>query len=547
MSGQESIRGYLFQSLIAVLKSLNGDWNSICVEPKTEYDKVDIIWTFTDQSIEVSQVKSSINNFSTNDIFKWLQNLTLDYNDAKIYSIYLVGNSSKSTKSLFNSIKDKPETAFPEKFKSLFRIKDRLRVFFEPNNIETLESALIADVDKFFFSKEILTDYPTKKLIANGMVNQIIKISTLGKVVHKSEFESHLLDWILYNYSEQVTLNKANFELQFYHNNKFLKTLSDVKITDLKTSNLFISKKRKVEELYRKISKYDFPVKTFEKEFDINDLSTLSSFKSSFEYSNEPVIINSYEIKVITKGLKKILNVKPEKEFFNFGELKETKTMSLGFPLTSNKTTLIGSEIEKEKKKLYQDIYWEINEILDLMNFWEKLSKLSILPIVITNIGKQHNEEIRVQLSVPENIKVIKSTKIPIPRMFQNLEDLNSHNSFLFKSLKQNQNSVVNEYYPRNIMPQFINFGMFGYERKGQEEDKFRSMLNYYFEYNYYYDKPNQTIIECDFKELNTNESMAFPTYILVKSHTDFTIEYEITCKNEPEKITGTLEYKASS
>ncbi len=547
MSGQESIRGYLFQSLIAVLKSLNGNWNSICVEPKTDYDKVDIIWTFPDKSLEVSQVKSSINNFSTNDIFKWLQNLTLDYNDAKIYSIYLVGNSSQSTKSLFNSIKDKSETEFPEKFKSLYRIKSKLRVFFEPNNIETLEDALIAGVDKFFFSKDILTDYPTKKLIANGMVNQIIKISTIGKVVHKSEFESHLLDWILYNYSEQITLNKANFQLQFYHNKNFSKAISDIKIADIKSSNLFISKKQKVKELFKEISKYNFKVKTFEKKFDINDLSTFSSIKSSFEYSNEPVIINSYEIKLITKGLKKLLNVEPEKEFFNFGELKETKTMSIGFPLTSNKTTLIGAEIEKEKKNLYQDFYWEINELLDLMDFWKKLSKLSLLPIVITNTGKQHTEEIRVQLSIPENVKVIKSKKIPIPKMFQNIEDLNSDNSFLFNSLKQNQNSVVSEYYPRNIMPQFINFGMFGYERKGQEEDKFRSLLNYYFEYNYYYDKPNQTIIECDFKELNTNETMAFPSYILVKSHTDFTIDYEITCKNEPEKITGTLAYKASS
>jgi len=547
MSGQESIRGYLFQSLIAVLKSLNGDWSSICVEPKTDYDKVDIIWTFPDQSLEVSQVKSSINNFSTNDIFKWIQNLTLDYDDAKIYSIYLVGNSSHSTKTLFNSIKDKSEADFPDQFKSLFKIKNRLRIFFEPNNIDTLEDALIAGVDKFFFSKDILTDYPTKKLISNGMVNQIIKISTLGKIVHKSEFENHLLEWILYNYSEQVTLNKANFELQFYNQNQFTKTISDIKITDIQTSNLFFSKREKVKKLFEKLNRYNFEVKTFEKEYDPNDFSTLSNFKSSFEYTNEPVIINNYEISEIKKSLKKILNVVPEKEFFNFGELKETKTIGLGFPLVSNKTILIGSEIEKEKKNLYQDFYWEINELTDLLYFWKKISKSSILPIVITNTGKQHNEEIKVQLSISENVKIIKSKSFPMPKMFQNLKDLNSDDSFLFRNIKHNQNSIVNEYYSGYIMPQFINFGMFGYEQKGQEEDKFRSMLDYYFDYNYYYDKPNQTIIECDFKELNTNEILAFPTYIFVKSKTDFTIEYEITCKNEPEKITGTLEYKAYS
>lgn len=545
MSGQESIKGYLFQSLIAVLKSLNGNWSSICVEPKTEFDKVDIIWTFSDRSIEVSQVKSSINNFSTNDIFKWLQNLILDYDDAKIYSIYLVGNSSHSTKALFNSIKDRSEADFPDQFKNLFNIKNRLRIFFEPDSIDTLEDALISGVDKFFFSKGILANYPTKKLISSGMVNQIIKISTSGKVVSKSEFENHLLEWILYNYSEQVTINRANFELNFYNQNQFTKSISGVKISDIESSNLFLAKKAKVKRLFEQISKYNFETKTFEKEFDPNDLTTLFNFKSSFENTNEPVIISDHEVGLITKALKRILNVVPEKEFFNFGELKKTKTMGLGFPFVQNKTILDGSEMEKEKKTLYNDFYWEINELIDLLDFWEKISKLSLLPIVIKNTGKQHNEEIRVQLSIPDSVKIMKSKTFPIPKMFQNLKDLNSDNSFLFKNIKHNQNSVVIEYYSGYIMPPFFNFGMFDHEQKSQEEDKFRSMLDYYFDYNYYYDKPKCTIIECNFKKLNTNEILAFPTYLFVKSKTDFTIEYEITCKNEPEKMTGTLEYKA--
>ena len=544
MSGQESIKGYLFQSLIAVLKSMNGNWSSICVEPKTEFDKVDIIWRFTDQRIEVSQVKSSIRNFSSNDIFNWLQSLTLDYKNAEIYSVYLVGNSSYSTKILFNSIKDKSENEFPEPFKDLFKIKEKLQVFFEPNNIETLEDALIARVDKFFFSKDILTDYPTKKLIANGMVNQIMKISTTGKVVNKDEFESHLLEWIIYNYSKQVTLNKVNFELKFYYQNQFFRSISDINLPNIETSNLFLSKKRKVKELYEQISKYDFEIKTFEKEFDPNDLSTLRTFKSSYEYNDEPVIISNYEINLTTKALKRILNIEPNKEFFNFGELKESRKMDISYSYFSNKTSLNGTEIEKEKKNLYNDFYWKLIELTDLLDFWQKISKLSFLPIVIENTGKLHNEEIRVQLSIPDSVKVIKTKSFPIPKRFNNLKDLNSEDSFLFQNIRHVQNSAVNEYDSGYLMPPFINLGMFGNE---QEEEKFRSMLDYYFEYSYYYDKPKITIIECCFKELNTNEILAFPTYIFFKSKKNFTINYEITCKNEPGKITGTLEYKANT
>jgi hypothetical protein len=428
-----------------------------------------------------------------------------------IDNLHVVKDNLFDIPPLFQTIKKESDTSWEEMYK-VFNMGHRMELYVSP------ESA-----------------------------NQIIKISTLGKIVHKNEFENHLLEWILYNYSEQVTLNMANFELQFYNQNQFTKTISDIKIANIQTSNLFFSKREKVKNLFEKINKYNFEVKTFEKEYDPNDFSTLSNFKSSFEYTNEPVIINNYEINDIKKSLKKILNIVPEKEFFNFGELKETKTMGLGFPLVPDKTILIGSEIEKEKKNLYQDFYWEINELTDLLDFWKKISKSSILPIVITNTGKQHNEEIKVQLSITENVKIIKSKSFPMPKMFQNLKDLNSDYSFLFRNIKHNQNSIVNEYYSGYIMPQFINFGMFGYEQKDQEEDKFRSILNYYFDYNYYYDKPKQTIIECDFKELNTNEILAFPTYIFVKSKTDFTIEYEITCKNEPEKITGKLEYKAYS
>ncbi len=543
MSGQESIRGYLFQSLIAVLKSLNTDWNSICVEPKTNLDKVDIIWTYLDDSIEVCQVKSSINNFSTNDIFKWLENLNLDYEDAKIYSIYLVGNSSHSTKIFFNSISTKSKRDFPEKYKNLFQIKNRLRIYFEPNNIDTLEDALVARVDRFFFSKEILTDYPTKKLISDGMVNQIIKISTSGKTVSKAEFENHLLEWILYNYSDQITQNKANFKLEFYSEDEFSKTISKVEIGDITKSNLYSTKREKVKNLFKQIGTYDFEVKTFEKELDFNTFPTI---KSLYEYSNEPVVISNYEIGEITKALKRILNVVPEKEFFNFGELKESKTNGI-FPIGSTKTTLKGSKIEKNKRNLYSDFYWEIIELIDLLDFWKKTLKLSILPIVITNTGKKHNEDIKVQLSISEKVKIVKSKDFPMPKLSQNLKDLSSEDSFLFNNIKHKQNSKVNEYYPINILPQFINLGMSVYEQKGNEEDKFRSMLNYCFDFNYYYDKPRHTIIECEFKELNTSETQALPAYIFVISRADFTIEYEITCKNEPEKITGSLDIKASS
>ena len=48
MGGQSGIRGYLIQTLIAILESFErNDWASICIEPNDESEKVDIKWIYS--------------------------------------------------------------------------------------------------------------------------------------------------------------------------------------------------------------------------------------------------------------------------------------------------------------------------------------------------------------------------------------------------------------------------------------------------------------------------------------------------------------------
>ena len=64
MNGQYAIKGYLFQSLVALLDSFKADWETVCVEPNDESEKVDILWTYKEGNKKVVQVKSSQNPFS---------------------------------------------------------------------------------------------------------------------------------------------------------------------------------------------------------------------------------------------------------------------------------------------------------------------------------------------------------------------------------------------------------------------------------------------------------------------------------------------------
>ena len=87
MNGQFSIKGYLYQSLVALLDSFKIDWESVCVEPNDESEKVDIRWKYSDGRIVVVQVKSSINPFNLSSIKRWakdLRNSTPNANEYKL-------------------------------------------------------------------------------------------------------------------------------------------------------------------------------------------------------------------------------------------------------------------------------------------------------------------------------------------------------------------------------------------------------------------------------------------------------------------------------
>lgn len=47
MGGREAIRGFAVQTLICLLDSLwaNGQWTAVTLEPDSDNDKVDILWS----------------------------------------------------------------------------------------------------------------------------------------------------------------------------------------------------------------------------------------------------------------------------------------------------------------------------------------------------------------------------------------------------------------------------------------------------------------------------------------------------------------------
>lgn len=104
MNGQYAIKGYVYQSLVALLDSFEYDWESICVEPNDESEKVDIRWNYSDGRIMVVQVKSSKNLFHLSAIKKWSEELKNSTPNANEYKLVLIGNIAENVGSKIDNI-----------------------------------------------------------------------------------------------------------------------------------------------------------------------------------------------------------------------------------------------------------------------------------------------------------------------------------------------------------------------------------------------------------------------------------------------------------
>ena len=313
-------------------------------------------------------------------------------------------------------------------------------------------------------------------------------------------------------------------------------------LADIKDLEIFTKKLNSLRQRFNALSKYNFEVKSFEQPRLLG--MSFSTFLFNDEYSgyeDRQVIINNWSIDNITKLSKRILGVEPNREFFNFGELKESCARNINV-LSPAKKTWKGSDEELEKHKLYNEFYWEIIELEDLMMFWKNVNKLSVLPIVLSNIGSQFEEDIKVHLLFPKAVKIYTAKNFPVPRRNQILSDVTADNSFFFNVIRHQKSRLVEEYSFIYKYPEFFFIPSLWGDSGTQDLKKYRRLLDYYFEYEFF-DENEHKVLEYNFDKLNTNAKIAFPTYLFIRSDMDFTIEYRITCKNNTEVITGKLNY----
>lgn len=539
MGGQDGSRGYLYQSVVSVLNSLTAkDWLHVQIEPDTANDKVDICWFFENNEQEVTQVKSSINNFSKPNIIEWFETLVSDAPNANSYKLILIGTCTGPVMQFINKLnKNSLSRNELDDLSSLSPYLEKMTVQLENFALDGLESKIYTSLNKFLSNKGHTINHHLLEMMTMAIVYQFFKFSTNGKKVSKTDFEKKLLEWVYFNYPEVEGILPANeLQVKFYYSQK-VPFSNTMQAFNLRLLNIVFleNKKKVVRQLIEIISKLHIPQKNnVEQTTSINGISVaaLTLYKRS-EYP----MLKQQEIRDITMRL---FNIELSDDFFYVGNLKEPSTR-VKLPFFSDPIERIGDDSEKRKFFELEEFVLKVKELDSLVQQFNFLESFSVVPLVLKNEGKQFDEKIKVLIKLPGDTQLLTPETYQEPGYLA-LKYFTGYGKILDKVLRHQKDSRVEENTGNYMtLPDLmLGFSENKYER---EKSEFHRYLEALFNFDVHREA-DDIVLEYHFDELNPKENIAFPAYLLVKANESFVINYEITSKNSQDITTGQLHYK---
>jgi hypothetical protein len=180
MGGNAGIRGYLIQTIICVLDTLQHDnlWTSVTLEPLDESEKVDIRWKYIDDTTKLCQVKSSQNIIRHSAAKKWCEDLESHSPNASVYELIVIGNVDVKL----------------SKAKEIGNVKIGE---IKPLNTQILIDQASTKIDKYYEGKNRnKISSQVRELIVKALTAEFGTSSIIGKEISRSEFDAKLLEWI---------------------------------------------------------------------------------------------------------------------------------------------------------------------------------------------------------------------------------------------------------------------------------------------------------------------------------------------------------------
>jgi hypothetical protein len=189
MSGRESIRGYLVQTLIALFEAMSDEqWVSIRLEPSGNEEKADLIFYLGNERKRAIQVKSTAKSFQKSEIIKYAEELEKNL-EADEYRLILVGNLGSQV--TLSEIRQIGKVTVPEPVPQIPRI---------------LVAAAAHHLEDWLI-KHGYSAIPAlaRELLIRTLTNSLEEISTGSEPQTRNEFMAKLEKWVLSAYPGAMT------------------------------------------------------------------------------------------------------------------------------------------------------------------------------------------------------------------------------------------------------------------------------------------------------------------------------------------------------
>ncbi len=226
-------------------------------------------------------------------------------------------------------------------------------------------------------------------------------------------------------------------------------------------------------------------------------------------------------------------------EFWGLGNLQQEISIPMLNIYGGKTITYKGSESEKKKYELFQELISKIKEFNDVIDYFTKIDNLYKVSLVVSNIGTTFDEDIDIRIFIDRG-HIILPENIPQPglRFLDEVVD-NGAPKLLFAGY---HNAEIDDYsnYP-NLLPDALGAMSFPFSSVSEEIEKQRrkytNLVDNIFCYDIH-DSKDEDILCFNVPYLKQNTKMFFPSFLFFSTPPKY-VRYEIRSKYSPNVYTN--------
>lgn len=546
MGGQDGIRGYVYQGIVAIIKALNEDgWNYISVEYKTSKDKVDIALLEDDEKVlSAIQVKSSINLFEKKDVVEWLNELISDIN-AEMYEVYLLGTPKEDANIFVNSINQYYKGVDTQKMKNSLGTyintlqKHTIKISILPIE-QTILMANVRDMlNHYIGEKGYQVNYNVLDALTKLIIGADMLLATSGGCISKVDYDKRIFDWINLSCGNEIKTDNqfSAIDARFYCNGDFFDKIKPIGVSELPSYQELIREcDEKIKVHIDKMLSID--VYAEDETFETNGEKYIP-VKDSFAFSNseeKPYMIDDTIKQGIEFTVANLLNMDLNENLWNFGGLCKKKGLD-------GKSVLIGTTHQKQKERLFWELLPKIYERIDYYNYAAAFGNICILPIALKNHGSIADQKVVIVLKIPrEKVEFIDFNKIVDVLCY----DIEITKKLINYDITRKIWSPI-----ENDMVSWEGIGFYSNEVDAKryfkpdslalQKEKVLYDLQYYAQYDITFDSTN-IIIKWEIDNIRPDEGIMLGKYLVFrKIENNTVINYSIISQNIPRRLDGKL------